>query len=111
MDMQTDVRRTAGFAAIVQALLVTVPGRRVETPYDRELYARRRRDGRPPDPPDPRGGRGARLGSSSLALARRARASSPDLVLEGRPEAERQLELGMRRHPRAAGRGRADAYV
>ena len=41
MDMQTDVRRSAGFAAIVQALAKLVPDA-VQEPYDREVYARRR---------------------------------------------------------------------
>ena len=41
MDMQTDVRRSAGLAAIVQALAKPVPDTAQE-PYDREVYARRR---------------------------------------------------------------------
>jgi carboxylate-amine ligase len=108
LDMQTDVRRSAGFAAIVRALVLTVPGtvkalaqkereRRaftvpgtVKQPYDRTLYARRREEASrlPPDPAevealaaiiDPV------LDGEDRALAR--------LVLEGRPEAERQLEV------------------
>jgi len=43
MDQQTDVRRAAGFAALVQALVRAVAGEEHE-PYDRELYARRRAD-------------------------------------------------------------------
>ena len=38
MDQQTDVRRSAGFAAIVQALVAAVADSEPE-PYDRELYA------------------------------------------------------------------------
>jgi glutamate---cysteine ligase / carboxylate-amine ligase len=88
MDMQTDVRRSAGLAAIVRALVSTVPGT-VKT-YDRELYARRREAASrlPPDPADVEA-LAARiepaLTGEELELAR--------LVLEGRPEAERQLEL------------------
>ena len=90
MDMQTDVRRSAGFAAIVRALVAAVAEATAEEPYDRELYARRREAAR--GPPDPARGRGAggdgrpALDGEDLELAR--------LVLEGRPEAERQLELG-----------------
>ena len=88
MDMQTDVRRTAGFAAIVQRLVARVSERRSASetePYDRELYARRRHEAarRPPDPREVE------------ALAELV--GDDDLVrpvLEGRPEAERQLELG-----------------
>jgi glutamate---cysteine ligase / carboxylate-amine ligase len=88
MDMQTDVRRSAGFAAIVRALALTVPGT-VET-YDRELYGRRRAEAcrLPPDLAEV-DGLAARvepaLSGEELELAH--------LVLEGRPEAERQLEL------------------
>ena len=51
MDQQTDVRRSAAFAAIVQALVEAVLHADVE-PYDRALYARRRADAArmPPDP-------------------------------------------------------------
>lgn len=84
MDMQTDVRRTAGFAAIVQRLVSDA--RRVShtAPYDRELYARRRYDAAR-QPPDPREieALGDVVGDDELAR----------FVLEGRPEAERQLEL------------------
>jgi carboxylate-amine ligase len=88
MDMQTDVRRSAGFAAIVRALVSKVPGT-VET-YDRELYARRREAASrlPPDPAevDVLAARvEPALRGEELELAR--------LVLGGRPEAERQLEL------------------
>jgi glutamate---cysteine ligase / carboxylate-amine ligase len=91
MDMQTDVRRSAGFAAIVRALALTVPGTiKALEPYDRRLYARRREEASrlPPDPAlvealaamvEPV------LEGEDRELAR--------LVLEGRPEAERQLEV------------------
>ena len=108
MDMQTDVRRSAGFAAIVQALALTVPGtvkarsRSPQTrgftvpgivrarPYDRALYERRRREAavRPPDPAEVEALAAAvepHLDGEARGLAR--------LVLEGRPEAERQLEV------------------
>jgi glutamate---cysteine ligase / carboxylate-amine ligase len=50
MDMQTDVRRSAGFAEVVRALVAAVGGSEHE-PYDRELYARRREEATrtPPD--------------------------------------------------------------
>jgi hypothetical protein len=89
MDMQTDVRRTAGFAAIVQRLVARVSEtRRVsETePYDRELYARRRYEAAR-QPPDPREVEALAELVGDHDLVR--------LVLEGRPEAERQLELGI----------------
>jgi carboxylate-amine ligase len=41
MDQQTDVRRSAGFAALVQALVADAAGSRHD-PYDRERYRRRR---------------------------------------------------------------------
>jgi carboxylate-amine ligase len=91
MDMQTDVRRSAGLAAIVQALTVAVSAGEPPEPYDRELYARRRSRAAAglPEPaevealaavvePAARG-----LGAWDLAEA----------VLAGRPEAERQLEV------------------
>jgi carboxylate-amine ligase len=84
LDQQTDVRRSAGFAAIVQALVAAVADSEPE-PYDRELYAKRRADAArlPPDPAD----------VAALAeLLPRQRLI--DHVLGGRPEAERQLELG-----------------
>ncbi len=91
MDMQTDVRRTAGFAAIVRALLLTVPGT-VKTPYDRELYAIRR-DAASRIPPDPEEVE-ALASVVDVALHGEERELA-HLVLEGRPEAERQLELGI----------------
>ena len=87
MDMQTDVRRSAGFAAIVRALVLTVP--RTVRRYDRELYARRREKASrlPPDLAEVRSlaaGVEPVLSGQELELAR--------LVLGDRPEAERQLE-------------------
>jgi glutamate---cysteine ligase / carboxylate-amine ligase len=90
-DQQTDVRRAAGFAAIVQALVATVVGQE-HTPCDRTLYARRRDDAarRPPDPDEV-----AALGELVEPAARKLGASElAKVVLDGRPEAERQLELG-----------------
>jgi carboxylate-amine ligase len=94
MDMQTDVRRAAGFAAIVQALVAAASS--PAEPYDRELYTRRRREAAAL-PPDPR---------ETEALAelvephlRRDDTELAALVLEGRPEAERQLELGLAATP------------
>jgi glutamate---cysteine ligase / carboxylate-amine ligase len=89
MDMQTDVRRSAGFAAIVRALVRSEPGT-VEEPYDRGLYARRREEATrlPPDPAQVEAlvaTIDAALGDEDRELAR--------LVLVGRPEAERQLEV------------------
>ena len=86
MDMQTDVRRSAGFAAIMRALVSTVPGT-VET-YDREHYARRREAASrlPPEPADVEALAALvepALSGDELELA--------NLVLDGRPEAERQL--------------------
>ena len=51
IDQQTDVRRSAGFAALVQALVAAVADAEPE-PYDRELYAKRRAEAArlPPDP-------------------------------------------------------------
>jgi carboxylate-amine ligase len=89
MDQQTDVRRSAGFAALVQALVATVAGREHE-PYDREAYARRRAEAAASPP----------CGAGELARLVEPRARElggwelARVVLEARPEAERQLELG-----------------
>ncbi len=83
MDQQTDIRRSAGFAAIVQGLVAAVADSEPE-PYDRELYARRRAEA-------------ARLPPDSEEVAALAELIGPrpyaKHVLAGRPEAERQLEL------------------
>src|SRR5206468_3562334 len=51
LDMQTDVRRSAGFAELVRALVAAVADGE-QRPYDRELYARRREEATrlPPHP-------------------------------------------------------------
>jgi carboxylate-amine ligase len=92
MDMQTDVRRSAGFAAIVRALVLTVPG--TVTTYDRERYAVRREAASrlPPDPAEVEELAALVepvLAGEELELAR--------LVLAGRPEAERQLDVAAAR--------------
>lgn len=89
LDMQTDVRRSAGFAAIVRALVATAPDTAGE-PYDRDLYSRRREEASrlPPDSAEVSALAatiGPALGEEDRELAQ--------LVLEGRPEAERQLEV------------------
>jgi carboxylate-amine ligase len=89
MDMQTDVRRSAGFAALVHALVAAAPPKEPSR-YDRELYARRREEASrlPPSPADVEALAehvGPFLRSEEWELAR--------LVLEGHPEAERQLEV------------------
>ena len=84
MDQQTDVRRSVGLAAIVRALVAALIDEEPQ-PYDRELYTRRRADAarRPPDP------------AELAALAELIRPGAlAERVLSGRPEAERQLELG-----------------
>ena len=91
-DQQTDVRRSAGFAALVQALVRSVVDDQRE-PYDRDLYAERRvrAAAGPPDPGD--------LAALAALVEPAARElGSWELVREllgGRPEAERQLELGL----------------
>ncbi len=88
LDMQTDVRRSAGFAAIVQALVARTP--LSPEPYDRSLYERRRAEAGV-SPPD-RGEVEELAAHVEPALAGEARELA-DLVLGGRPEAERQLEV------------------
>jgi carboxylate-amine ligase len=91
-DQQTDVRRSAGFAALVQALVVSVVDHQHEA-YDRDLYAERRvrAAAAPPDPDDLAAlaalvePAARKLGSWALVRA----------LLGGRPEAEQQLELGL----------------
>jgi carboxylate-amine ligase len=89
MDMQTDVRRSAGFAELVRALVVTLVDTVPET-YDRELYARRRAEAAagPPDPAEVE--ELAALVGPELSAGVRPLAES---VLAGRPEAERQLAV------------------
>ncbi|HZT44576.1 MAG TPA: YbdK family carboxylate-amine ligase [Gaiellaceae bacterium] len=85
MDVQTDVRRSAGFAELVAALVAAVSDGEPR-PYDRELYASRR-DAAVREPPD---------AAEVEALGELVAPHAGDLaaaVLAGRPEAERQLEL------------------
>jgi carboxylate-amine ligase len=91
MDQQTDVRRSAGLAAIVQALVATVADRYSE-PYERTLY-RRRRDDAARRPLDPREvtALGELIEPAARALGCWELAAN---VLAAPPEAERQLELG-----------------
>jgi carboxylate-amine ligase len=90
-DMQTDVRRSAGFAAIVRALARTAPTT-VERPepYDRALYASRREQATrlPPDPAEVE-----TLTRTIDAVLEAEERELARLVLDGRPEAERQLEV------------------
>lgn len=84
MDQQTAVTRSAGFAALIQGLVAAVADQEPE-PYDRSLYAERRADA-------------VRLKPDSEEVAALAELVGPrpyaKHVLAGRPEAERQLELG-----------------
>jgi glutamate---cysteine ligase / carboxylate-amine ligase len=89
MDMQTDIRRSAGFAEIVRALVVALVDDLPET-YDRALYARRRADAavEPPSTEDVEAL--AALVAPALDPSVRHLAMA---VLGDRPEAERQLEV------------------
>jgi len=87
-DQQTDVRRSAGIAAIVQALALVAAER--EQPFaDRALYLQRRAEGaRAPLPAD---------GLAALVEERARALGSWELaapVLADAPEAGRQLEIG-----------------
>jgi carboxylate-amine ligase len=90
-DQQTDVRRAAGLAALVQALVATVAADERE-PYDRGVYARRRDEAarRPPDDRE--------VGALLALVERRARELGGwqliEELLAGEADAERQLELG-----------------
>ena len=92
MDQPTDVRRSAGLASIVQALVATTMEREHEA-YDRELYARRRADAarRLPDLTEV----DALRVTIEPAVHELGTGELVQHVLEGRPEAERQLELGV----------------
>ena len=83
LDMQTDVRRSAGFAELVGALVAAVAESEHAT-YDRDLYARRR-DRATREVPD--------QGEVEALAALVDVGPLGTAVLEGRPEAERQLEL------------------
>ena len=90
-DQQTDVRRSAGFAALIQALAAAASEGDHE-PYDRALYARRRVEAarNAPDPAD------------VDSLASLVEPAAEDLggcellqeLLKGEPEAERQFAVG-----------------
>lgn len=90
-DQQTDVHRSAGLVALIQALIVAVSTAEAR-PYDRRLFARRRGEA----------ARGAPDPAEVAALAELVEPSARELrgwplieeLLAGRPEAERQLELG-----------------
>ena len=83
MDAQTDVRRSAGFAELVGALVAAVAESEHAT-YDRDLYARRR-ERATREAPDP--------GEVEALAAFVDVGPLGAAVLAGRPEAERQLEL------------------
>jgi carboxylate-amine ligase len=92
MDMQTDVRRSAGFAAIVQALVAgTADAAPAAGPYDRALYTRRRA----------LAAAGTPSPAELEALATRVEPMARELgawhlaepVLAGPPEAQRQLDV------------------
>jgi carboxylate-amine ligase len=87
-DQQTDVRRSAGFAALVQALCLAAPG--PLEPLSRELYLARRAAA----------ARGEAAADDLLALvgpaARELGSWEHVSFLRGPPEALRQLEVGER---------------
>jgi carboxylate-amine ligase len=80
MDQPTDVRRSAAFAALIQALVAAVVDDEPE-PYDRELYARRRTEA-------------ARLPPIPSEVVALAAIVGPSPVFESALEADVQLELG-----------------
>jgi carboxylate-amine ligase len=94
MDMQTDVRRSAGFAALVQALAVALADSQPET-YDRERYARRRElaAAGPPDSAEVEALAAVVEPVLEPGVARRLALA----VLDERPEAERQLAVAAAR--------------
>jgi carboxylate-amine ligase len=91
-DQQTDVRRSAAFAALVQALVLVV-GDGEHEPYDRGLYVARR-TGAAAGPPS---------ATELVALTALVESTARELgtwhavegLLRSPPEAERQLELGL----------------
>lgn len=90
-DQQSDVRRAAGLAALVQALAAAVMDAPVQ-PYDRRRY-RMRRARAAVAGPDP-----AEVEVLAVLVEPAARQHGgwelARLVLEGEPEAERQLSVG-----------------
>ena len=95
-DQQTDVQRSAALAALAQALVVSVAD--TAEPYDRALYAERRAAAAA-GPPDE-----AEVAALAALVAPAARERGTWAVVESllrsRPEAERQLEVGL---PEAVG--------
>jgi carboxylate-amine ligase len=91
-DTQTDARRSAGLAAIVQALVVRLQGQSsgLSLPYDRDVYTRRRAEAAAGPPVAADVEALATLIDSSLNPRDRHLAEA---VLDGRPEAERQLDV------------------
>jgi carboxylate-amine ligase len=89
MDMQTDVRRAAGFAELIASLVAAVEGEEHAT-YDRDLYSERR-ERATREAPD-------RAEVDALAALVDVGALGA-AVLQGRPEAERQLEVGLAAAP------------
>jgi carboxylate-amine ligase len=89
MDMQTDVRRSAGFAALVRAL-VAAAVETVPATYDRALYERRRAEAAA-GPPSAAEVEALAALVEPLLDSRAAELAAS--VLGGRPEAERQLEV------------------
>jgi carboxylate-amine ligase len=83
LDMQTDVRRSAGFAELVGAL-VCAAAKSEHATYDRDLYARRR---------DRATREAADQGEVEALAALVDVGPLGTAVLEGPAEAERQLEL------------------
>jgi carboxylate-amine ligase len=91
VDQQTDVRRSAAFAALVQALVRALADA-VPEPYDRRLYLERR-SAAAAGRPDP--GEIAALAALVEPAARELGSwAGVHVLLDARPEAERQLELG-----------------
>ena len=92
MDMQTDVGRSAGFAALVQALVAAVQGQAPDRsgPYDRDVYARRRSEAAaaPPEATEVEA-----LAALVAPLVEPGAERLVEAVLSGRPEAERQLAV------------------
>jgi carboxylate-amine ligase len=89
MDMQTDVRRSAGIVELVRALVAAVADGRPE-PYDRALYARRRAEAS--DRPPTAGDIEALSAHVGPQLDPRV-GSLVEAVLDGPAEADRQLAV------------------
>jgi carboxylate-amine ligase len=97
VDQQTDVRRSAAFAALAQALVRALSDAAPE-PYDRRLYLERR-SAAAAGRPDP--GEIAALAALVEPAARELGSwARVRILLDAPPEAERQLELGPAAAPR-----------